>query len=59
MFPTYRRIEMRCVSYREGDKLIRESVGKSESEKWHIAKEEDGNRVINKVYLERKERIKE
>ena len=54
----YRRLELRFVSFQEGDKLIRESAGKSESEQWHIAKEEDTNRSYGTVYLERRELIK-
>ena len=58
IFPTYRRLELKFVNYSEGDKLIRQSAGKPESEKWVIAKpEEDRNRRLGMVYLERKERI--
>lgn len=57
LFKCYRRLELRIVTYAEGDKLLKESVGKPENEKWRIAREEDTNRVIGLVYLERKERI--
>lgn len=39
--------ELVCVSYAEGDRLLRENKG------WRIAPEEDRNRVIGWVYLER------
>jgi hypothetical protein len=55
--PKYRRLELKFVSYIEGDKMIRENVGKPESEQWHIAKEEDTNRNYGTVYLERIIRI--
>ena len=57
VFKRYRRLEICCVTWHEGDQLIRDSVGKPESEQWQIAREEDTNRVIGVVYLERKERI--
>jgi hypothetical protein len=60
LFPVYRRLEFRAVDYREGDRLIRQSAGKPEKEKWVLAKEEDFNRAIGLiVMLERKERILE
>jgi hypothetical protein len=61
MFKRYRRLEFRAVSYAEGDKLIRASVGKPESETWVLAiPEEDNNRAFGLVVmLERRERILE
>jgi len=56
--PKYRRLELKFVSYIEGDKMIRANQGKPESEQWHIAKEEDTNRNYGTVYLERRELIK-
>lgn len=57
MVKRYRRLELKFVSYTEGDKMIRETYDKPESEKWVIAKEEDANKKLGMVYLERKERI--
>ena len=42
------RLELRYLSYAEADRLIRETQGA-----WTIAPEEDGNRVLGMVYLER------
>jgi hypothetical protein len=57
IFPRYERLEFRAVSYREGNLLIQRSVGKPETEQWVLAKEEDNNRVIGLVMLERRQRI--
>lgn len=57
LFKRYRRIELKFVSYTEGDKMIKETWDKPENEKWGLAKEEDNNRIYGMVYLERKERI--
>lgn len=58
IFKHYRRLEFRAVSYAEGDRLIRASVGKQESEKWVLAlPEEDNNRAFGIVMLKRRERI--
>lgn len=59
IFKRYRQLENRCVTYAEGDKLIRQNGGKSERDQWQIAEEEDKNSVIGVVYLERRERILE
>jgi hypothetical protein len=56
--PKYRRLELRPVSYSEGNKLITESANKPESEQWHIAKEEERNFNYRVVYLERRILIK-
>lgn len=57
IFKRYRRIELKFINYYDADLLIKSGEGKPESEQWFIAKEEDNNRVIGWVYLERKERI--
>ena len=59
LFPHYRVLETRFVSYPEADKMIRLTEDSSESEKWVLAKEEDTNRIIGMVYLCRKIRIVE
>lgn len=46
--PKKRRVEIRCLTYAEADKLIRETNGA-----WTIAPEEDKNKMIGIVYLER------
>ena len=48
--PKPKRLELRILSYGDADKLIRETNGA-----WTIAKEEDTNRCIGLVYLERLE----
>ena len=59
-FMRFRRLEIRCVTYQEGDRLIRDSVGKPEDQRWELAlPEEDKNKVIGVVYLERRVRITE
>ena len=57
LFKKYRVLETRFVTWQEGNRLIKESYDKSESERWVLAKEEDGNRIIGMVYLCRKERV--
>ena len=58
MFKRYRRLELKCVSYSEGDRLIKENADKPEAYQWHLAKEEDSNLLVGvSVYLERRERI--
>lgn len=42
------RAELRCCTYSEADKLIRETNGA-----WTIAPEEDKNKMIGIVYIER------
>lgn len=46
--PKRKRLELRCVTYFEGDRLIKEGG-------WTIAPEEDDNRRFGLVYLERLE----
>jgi hypothetical protein len=48
--PIARLREVRFLPYGEADKLIRETNGA-----WVIAKEEDKNRVLGWVYLERRD----
>lgn len=57
IFKRYKVLETKFVTYDEGDKMLRETHDKSESEKWVLAKEEDTNQIIGMVYLCRKERI--
>ena len=45
-----KRVEMRCVTYAEGDRLIKEG--------WTLAPEEDGNRGFGMVYVELLEGVK-
>lgn len=46
--PKPQRLELRCVTWAEGDRLIRSN------QKWQLAiPEEDHNLVIGMVYLER------
>lgn len=42
-----KRLELRCVSYIKGNELLRQG--------WTIAPEEDHNRIIGTVWLERLE----
>ena len=49
--PRLRRLELQFLSYADADRLIRETNGA-----WTIAPEEDGNRIIGMVYLERLEK---
>ena len=48
--PKPKRLELRLLSYSDANKLIRETNGA-----WTIVKEEDGNRIIGRVFLERLE----
>ncbi len=58
LVPTYRRLELRCVTYAHGDTLIRGSAEKPESKRWKLATfEEDRNRRIGFVFIERRERV--
>lgn len=59
LFKHYRRLELKFCSYTEADRLLRDSEGKPEPEQWRLAKEEDDNRTMGWVYLERRERITE
>lgn len=58
-FPKYRRLEMKSFTYSDADKLLKENQTKTESQQWHLAKEEDNNQMFGIVYLERRERITE
>ena len=57
IFKTYKVLETRCVTWNEGDKLIRTTYNKPENERWVLAKEEDMNNIIGTVYLCRKVRV--
>ena len=57
LIPTYKILEEKCVTYKEGDKMIRESKDKSEFEKWALSPKEDYNIFFGMVYLCRKSRI--
>ena len=51
----YRRLELRLVDYKEGNRLIKASAGLPEEDQWDIAsREEDANQLVGLVYLERK-----
>ncbi len=58
IFKTYTVLETKFVSYKEADKMLLDTYGKPEGEKWVIAKEEDTNKTIGMVYLCRKVRKK-
>ncbi len=49
--PKFKRVELRFVPYQIGDMLIKKNVG------WRLAKEEDRNKLIGWVFLERVEKI--
>jgi hypothetical protein len=57
VFKCYRRLELRRVSWNEGNDLIRATHTLSESEQWRIAPEEDTNKEPFTVCLERRARI--
>ena len=57
IFKTYKVLETKFVTWDEGDKMIRTTHDKLESEKWVLAKEEDMNQIIGMVYLCRKVRV--
>lgn len=54
---TYERLDLQVMSYSEADKLIRRQGEPQDSGHWAIAKEEDTNRAIGYVYLERRRRV--
>jgi hypothetical protein len=57
IFKRYNVLETRFVSYSEGDRMIRETAGNPEGQRWVLADEEDENKTIGMVYLCRKVRI--
>jgi hypothetical protein len=57
--PVYVRLELRCAAYSEAEALLSDNEGKPESERWTIAAEEDSNRALGLVWLERRVRITE
>lgn len=58
IFKRCRRLEIKFVTYAEGDRMIRASAGKPEEDQWVLAKEEDANKWYGLVYLERRVRIR-
>lgn len=58
-FNRYRRLELKRFAHVDADRLLRENEGKPEGAQWHIAREEDANRVPLTVWLERRVRITE
>jgi hypothetical protein len=59
IFKRYKVLETKFVTYKEGDKMCRDTHDKPEEEKWVLAKEEDSNRIIGMVYLCRRVRLME
>lgn len=59
IFKRYERIDYRCVTYLEGDRMIRATAHMAEHEQWVLAPEEDHNRIPLIVFLERRKRIME
>lgn len=57
IFKRYKRLELKFCSWDEGDRLIKANQFGIEEEQWHIANEEDNNKSIGWVWLERKKRI--
>lgn len=57
LFPHYKVLETRFITWEEGDQLLRESTDKTGAEEWVLAKEEDDNHVHGMIYLCRKEKI--
>jgi len=58
IFKRYRRLELKLCTYAEADAILRkQGIPGNPDEGWRIAREEDSNRVIGIVYLERRERI--
>lgn len=57
IFKRYNRLELIFVSWEDADALIRQNENFTDtSQHWVIAKEEDDNKLIGFVFLERKER---
>lgn len=48
LFNPPKRIDLRFVDYGEADKII-----KSNPDSWRIAREEDHNRILGMVWIER------
>lgn len=57
IFKRYNVLETKCVTYSDGDRMIRENDGKPESEQWVLSDLEDNNMAIGMVFLCRKVRI--
>jgi hypothetical protein len=57
IFKRYNRLELIFVNWKDADVLIRQNENFTDtSQHWVIAKEEDDNKLIGFVFLERKER---
>lgn len=54
IWPTYDRLELRCLTYTEADAVLRQPHGRDEF--WRLAKEEDTNVCFNMVFLEKVKR---
>ena len=60
LFPQYEILERKMLAYYEADRILRETAGKEESERWQLDTEkEDNNKIVGIVYLCRKKRITE
>lgn len=59
VFKRYRRLELQGMSWEDADNAIMENPNKPEGAQWHIAPEEDNNRAIGLVWMERRVRITE
>lgn len=57
IFKRYRILEEKFVTWEQGDKMLRETDGLNETERWQLSPKEDSNTVIGMVWLCRKERI--
>jgi len=57
IFPRYKVVETKFVTWDEGDKMIKETQNSPDNEKWVISEKEDENRIIGMVHLCRKERL--
>lgn len=53
LIPHYERLEFKCVTYSEADRLMKQDPS------WVLAKEEDNNHNYGVVFIERKKRILE
>lgn len=57
IFPRFERLDLQVMSYSDADKRLRAEGGRQDGPFWRIAKEEDTNRAIGYVYLERVRRV--
>jgi len=58
LFKRYKVLETKCVSWDEGNRMIIESEGKPEEDRWGLSELEDCNYTPFTVWLCRKVRIK-